>query len=503
MARFKTAAVFSSHMVLQRRKNIKVFGQGENDRTVTVTFRGECYTTTVVEEKWTIIIPSQEAGDGYEMTVVCEGEEKKFTDISIGEVWLAGGQSNMELELVNCKGGKEMLQNDQNPRVRFYYTQKNAYMDQHFYEAEDNSGWNTFSEDGAKAWSAVGYLFGKKLAKDLDVTVGIIGCNWGGTSASCWMSEDSLSEDRELCSYLDEYRQATEGKSEEEQIREYKEYDAFAKEWDAKCAKLYAENPGITWNEVQEIIGVCSYPGPQSCINPMRPNGLYHCMLQRVMPYTLRGFLYYQGESDDHKPGMYRKLLTRLIMQWREDWGDLTLPFLIVQLPMHRYEQDPDYKHWCLIREAQMDTFRTVKNTGIAVILDCGEFNEIHPKDKVPVGERLALQALNSVYHRIGEQEAFGPIYQSFTYKDGGIELGFEYAEDGFSVKGNPEGFEVAGEDREYRNANADIRGSRIFLSSPEVKEPLYARYCWTNYGNVTVFGKNGIPLAPFRTHKN
>lgn len=234
----------------------------------------------------------------------------------------------------------------------------------------------------------------------------------------------------------------------------------------------------------------------------MRPSGLYHCMLQRVMPYTLRGFLYYQGESDDHKPHMYRKLLTRLIMQWREDWEDLTLPFLIVQLPMHRYKADPDYKHWCLIREAQMETFQTVKNTGIAVILDCGEFNEIHPKDKVPVGERLELQALYSVYHKISEQEAFGPIYQSFIYKDGGIELSFEHAEDGFMVKDKVEGFEIAGEDRQYREAQVEIRGSKIFLSSPEVQKPLYARYCWTNYGNVTVFGKNGIPLAPFRTER-
>jgi sialate O-acetylesterase len=148
-----------------------------------------------------------------------------------------------------------------------------------------------------------------------------------------------------------------------------------------------------------------------------------------------------------------------------------------------------------------MNTYLMVKNTGIAVILDCGEFNEIHPKDKVPVGERLELQALFQVYHKIREGEAFGPIYKAFSYKDTGIELSFEHAEDGLVVKGEVSGFEIAGEDGEYEKADALIRGHNITLSSPEIEKPVYARYCWTNYGDVTVFGTNGIPLAPFRTH--
>lgn len=502
MTEFKVAAVFSNHMVLQREKNIKIFGQGKDGETVTVTFLGETYTTTVQQDRWTVILPPQAAGEGYEMKISCAGSEKRFTNIAIGEVWLAGGQSNMEYELQNCTGGKEMLAGDKNPRVRFYYTQKNAYMDDQFFEMEEKTGWNEFGEEAAKDWSAVGYIFGKKLAKDLDVTVGIIGCNWGGTSASNWMSEESLSEDKDISIYLEEYYKGIEGKTEEEQVKEYREYEAFAKEWDAKCAEQYAIKPGLTWDEVQEIIGKCQWPGPKNCMNPYRPGGLYHCMLERVIPYTLRGFLYYQGESDDHRPAMYEKLLTRMIRQWREDWEDLTLPFLLVQLPMHRYKADPDSKNWCLIREAQMNTYQTVKNTGIAVILDCGEYNEIHPKDKAPVGERLELQALYQVYNKINAQEAFGPIYKAFSYKDSAMELNFEHTEKGFLVKGELSGFEIAGEAGEYLPASAAINGSRIIVSSPELKRPVYARYCWTNYGDVTVFGNNGIPLAPFRTHR-
>lgn len=500
MAKFRVAAVFSSNMVLQRDKNIKLFGQGENNEIVTVTFSGKNYSIKVKDEKWTVILPPRSAGVGYDMTIFCKNEEKKFTNIAIGEVWLAGGQSNMEFELNRCIGGEEMLQKDKDTNVRFYYTNKNAYRDERFYEMEDNSGWSEFGEESASAWSAVGYIFGKKLAKDLNITVGIIGCNWGGTSASCWMSEESLEEDQELNTYLKEYHKAIKGKTEEEQINEYKEYVAYAAVWDKKCSGCYTGNPDITWDEVLELCGENKWPGPMNCMNPLRPSGLYHCMLQRIMPYTLRGFLFYQGESDDHKPGIYQKLLTGMIRQWREDWEDNTLPFLMVQLPMHRYKADPDFKNWCLIRETQMNTYQTIKNTGIVVALDCGEFNEIHPKDKVPVAERLELQALYHVYHKINEQEAFGPVYKAFEYKDGGIELSFDYAEKGFILIGEAGGFEIAGEDKDYIEADVRIIGSKIFVSSAKVMNPMYVRYCWTNYGEVTIYGVNGIPLAPFRT---
>ncbi len=501
MAKFKVAAVFSSNMVLQREKNIKIFGQGEEGRTVKVDFLGKEYSANIKDERWVVILPPRAAGNGYEMTVTCGNQVKEFKNIAIGEVWLAGGQSNMELELQNCKDGTKMLQHDIDPNVRYYYTSKNGYIDDKFYEMEENTCWNEFSSQTAKNWSAVGYIFGKNIAKELGVTVGIIGCNWGGTSASCWLSEESLNEDKDLYSYLEEYEKGTSGKSIDEQIREFKDYEAYHTEWDKKSAEQYTIKPDITWEELLDVCGECRWPGPKSCMNPYRPSGLYHCMLRRLMPYTLRGFIYYQGESDDHKPQMYQKLLTRMIRNWREDWEDQTLPFLIVQLPMHRYKQDPDRKNWCLIREAQMNTFRTIKNTGIAVILDCGEFNEIHPKDKAPVGERLALQALYHVYHKITGQDAYGPIYHSYVYKDDGIELSFDYAQDGFTVKGEAAGFEIAGEDMNFIPAVIEIRGDKIFVASPEVSEPFAARYCWTNYGEVTVFGKNGLPLAPFRTH--
>lgn len=500
MAKFKAAAVFSSSMVLQREKNIRVFGQGVDGRIVSVTFDNKIYSAKVKNQKWEIMLPPMSAGDDYVMTLTDGFDTFTFDRIAIGEVWLAGGQSNMEYELQNCTGGEDMLCNDENPGVRYYYTNKLAYLDANFYELEEKSGWTEFSEENARNWSAVAYIFAKKLAKELKVTVGVIGCNWGGTSAACWMSEGSLAEDSELTVYLQDYQKATRGKTEEEQLKEYREYEAYHKEWDKKCSELYLKNPDISWDEVQEILGICRWPGPVNCANFYRPNGLYHCMLQRIMPYTLRGFIYYQGEEDAKRAEIYQKLLTRMIRQWREDWEDHTLPFLLVQLPMHRYKHEPDNKSWCLIREAQMRTYQTLKNTGIAVTLDCGEFHEIHPKDKKPVGERLALQALYQVYQKINDKQAFGPIYRDYVYKDGRIELHFDYAEDGFVIRGKAEGFEIAGEDLDYKKAEVVINDNKISIYSESITHPIYARYCWTNYSEVTVFGKNGIPLAPFRT---
>ncbi len=509
MNQFRAASVFSNHMVLQRNKNINVFGEGLDGELVSVSFLGEMVETKVVDGKWMAVLSPREAATGLEMIVRCKEQEIRFIHIAIGEVWLAGGQSNMEYELQNCTGGNEFLTQDENSNVRFYYTMKRSYMDEEFFAEELKSSWKEFNSEDAKSWSAVGYLYAKQLAKELGVTVGVIGCNWGGTSASAWMDTKNLVVDQELNTYVEEYQKATQGKSIEQQIKEYKEYEAYHADWEKRSSQCYANDPEITWAKLQEICGLCQWPGPMCCINPYRPGGLYECMLKRVMPYTIRGFIYYQGESDDHKPEMYYKLFSRMIQQWREDWGDLELPFLFVQLPMHRYKQDPDFKNWCKIREAQMKVYQTIKHTGIAVCIDCGEFNEIHPKDKLPVANRLALQALYEVYHKVSESVANGPRYQSMVMRKSEIDLLFTNAESGFLVKDSNgefenakivEGFEVAGEDKEFVSAKAEVHGAIITVSSEQIVVPKYVRYCWTNYGPVSLFGKNKLPLAPFRT---
>ena len=500
MAEFKAAAVFSDNMVLQQGKNIRVFGEGENGEEVIVTFCGQTTKTIVQQNKWMAILPPLKAGNGYEMKLFCKEEEIRFQNIAIGEVWLAGGQSNMEFELQNCTGGQDMMKNDSSPNVRFYYTQKKAYMDNSFIETEKATGWEEFGSKGTGCWSAVGYIFAKELAARLGVTVGIIGCNWGGTSASCWVDKDSLERDKDLSTYLSEYETAILGKSEEQQIAEYTEYEEFRKIWEPKCNKLYEERPDIGWDEINEILGDSRYPGPLNCANPYRPTGLYNTMIKRIAPYTLKGVIYYQGESDDHKPRFYEKLLTNLISCWRTTFKDLELPFLFVQLPIHRYKQDPDFKNWCLIREAQMNIYKTIKNTGIAVALDCGVYNDIHPKNKQLIGERLALQAFCQVYKTKTDEDVFGPIYKKCIYENARILLCFDYAKDGFIIEDALEGFEIAGQDKIFVKANAKITGEQIAVWGDGLMYPKYVRYFWTNYAKVGIFGRNHMPLAPFRT---
>ena len=585
---FTIAAVISNHCVFQRNKNISIFGKAFKDDIV----KAELFDrnnkllaanetkviavaktssssikpkTTIIQPpaEWLVQLPPLQAHNNCTLKITCTQYhkqeagapvpviEKVFTDISIGEVWLAGGQSNMEFELQNCTEGPEELKNEKSPNVRFYYTNKIGWMDDNFYKAEEQTCWQTWDSEYKTAWSAVGYFFAKKLARDLNlannfdpnketITVGVIGCNWGGTSASAWMSREALEKDVDLKTYVDEQIEATKGKSIEQQCKEYDDYEIENNEWQQKCAEIYSKNPDSEWDEVQRQIGVCPWPGPRSCKNPYRPAGLYECMLKRIIPYTIKGVIWYQGESDDHKPHSYAKLFSTMIDVWRTDWHDPHLPFVFVQLPGNRYKQDKDFKHWCLIREAQQKIHDTVKNAWMTCALDLGQYNDIHPKAKKEIAERLEETAICKVYELSTEEKAFAPMLDSFLITQNKMILSFANAADGFELRSNAStkqameyycqmearqgtpvdestftGFELAGSDGVFYPADfvfgkgegassSSLEGKNtITLTSSKVPSPVCARYGWYNYFPVTVYGKNGLPLAPFRTSQD
>ena len=537
---FSVAAVFSDNMVLQRNRFISFFGDADDDFSVTVTLfneNGKILSQNKAashDGKWKVKLEPQSAQNNCKIDIsATDGTasiNKTFSNVCIGEVWLAGGQSNMEFELQNCTEGPDELTNQKDdPNVRFYYTNKIAWKDEHFYEAGKNTCWQTWESDGKKSWSAVGYFFAKKLAQDLGCTVGVIGCNWGGTSASAWMKKDYLSVDDDLRTYLTEQEEATAGKSIEQQIKEYEDYEKEYSEWDKKYAKLWQEKPGISWEEAEKLLGKNPWPGPKSCKNPYRPTGLYECMLSRITPYTLQGVIWYQGESDDHKPQMYAKLFGMMIQNWREDFDNPELPFIFVQLPEHRYEQDKDFKHWCLIREAQLKIHQTVKNAWMTCAMGLGQFSDIHPRAKKTLAERMEQNALANVYKKLPSENVLSPILKDYFSKDGKITLVFDNADNGFSIHDDSQtlenykklekiqgndvpsdftGFEVAGIDGVYYPAKFAFGGTdshlnTIILCSSKVPQPVFARYAWYNYGPSPVFGKNGLPLSPFRTSQN
>lgn len=503
----RIASVFSDDMVLQRNKNIRIFGTCTNmEKTITVSIPElDCSARAIIKDgRWEAILPPLKECSSCTLEVSCGAIKKVFNNVAIGEVWLAGGQSNMEFELCNDKNSTFALENCSSENVRFYYTPKYAMLNSELEEAERHSHWCLPSKEAARSWSAAGYYFAAELSRKLGVTVGIIGCNWGGTHASSWTSREYLSFDSRLKPYLDDYYNTINGKTDEEMIADYDAYSQMQVKWDREVAEYREANPSAKLEDILKKYGANPYPGPLNIKNPLRPGGLYETMLCRVAPYTLAGVLWYQGEADEIRPQVYDVLMKTLIENWRHDWHDNELPFMIVQLPMFRYADDPDTKSWAYLREAQENVFRTVKNTGLAVALDCGEFDNIHPTDKTPIGHRLYLQALNTVYGIIDECDSLPPYYSSYEIIGDTMQINLSNCAGGLKLKDgcSPEGFELAGEDEIFQPASAEIKEQSILLRSDKVKNPTTARYKWTNYADVELFGANGLPLMPFRTAK-
>ncbi len=494
----RPAPLFSDNMVLQKGKNIAVFGKGNDGERVTVTFGSDTAGAVVSGGEWRVTLPARESYEnGLKMTIASEGYSRTFTNIAIGEVWLAGGQSNMEYELQNCTTGKQHLENDK-PDVRYYYTPKINSLEPNYDEVIENTGWNLFEGESPKSWSAVGYIFAKELSERLGCTVGVIGCNWGGTKACHWMNEESLKSDSDMRFDYDKYLSLIENNTEEQLTEIYREYERYNKEWERRRDEYYANTPDPTWEDCLKVCGECRYPGPPVPLNPFSPTALYRSMIKVVCPYTLAGFLYYQGESDDDNPEAYYKMLRGLITLWRSDWGDDELPFMIVQLPMHSYIGDTRTENWSVIREAQDKAYRTIKNTGLAVCIDCGEFNEIHPHDKEQVAHRLCLQAMYNVYG--DKNDAYNaPMFASCIQKNGGIEVTVRTSSP-LEKRTEFTGFTLAGDDGVYKPANCTVSGNKIFVSSPDVPEPQHIRYLWMNYSaEIPIYNTAGLPLAPFK----
>lgn len=497
----KLAPIFTDHAVFQREKPVCIWGTGTNSSTVTVRLGAvSCVSAPVSGDRWEILLPPLPAGGPYEMTITDGTDTIVLHDIMLGEVWLCGGQSNMELALKDALHPEKALHTCTESNVRLYPVCKRGFLDQQFYEEEAASCWQLPSPDTCPHWTAVGYFFAQRLAEKLGVTVGLVNCNYGGTSASAWISREMLASTEVGRQYLKDYEDGIGNQTDEEANAAYDEYLEYHAKWNERLGACYAENPKISWDEVLRICGENRYPGPHAPKNPLRPHGLYDTMIRRIIPYTLRGVLYYQGESDDQRPEGYRTMLTSLIAQWRRDFRDEHLPFLLVQLPIYTVPEAPDAQHWCPIREAQAWVYKTIRNTGLAVIFECGEFAEIHPKEKREPARRLYLQALCHVYG-LETENTCAPMYRYHLYEKDGIRLFFDHAESGLTARSQG-GFEVCGTDGIWHAADAEICRDTILVKSTDVPHPTAARYGWRNYLDVSIFAGNGLPLAPFRTNE-
>jgi sialate O-acetylesterase len=475
--------IISDNMVLQQGKAIPIWGWADANESVTVTGSwgsGKWVTTADQDGKWMVRIDTGKTGGPYEMTV--SGKNPiTIKNILVGEVWVCSGQSNMEFTVKQAKNSAEEIAEANNyPQIRqFLVGRKVIYTPMY----NCNGKWQICSSQTAGNFTAAGYFFGRELTKQLNVPVGLINTSWGGTPAESWMSREYLEKDPNFQPILKKF-EATSA-----DINELKKkYREEMQKYDAIVPKLRAEGKPLPPRPEEPI-------GPGHAYSPM---GLYNGMIVPILPYGIRGAIWYQGESNAWRAYQYRTLFPAMIKNWRDAWHQGDFPFLFVQLANYMQpEPQPVESDWAELREAQLMTL-SVPNTGMAVTIDIGE-PDIHPKNKQDVGKRLALWALAKTY---GKNIVYsGPIYKSMKVDGNKAVLAFDNIGGGLVAKGDSlKGFAIAGADKKFVWADANIEGDTIVVSSDKVAAPASVRYAWEKNPVCNLYNKEGLPATPFRT---
>lgn len=495
-AEVKLPAIFADNMVLQREKKVPVWGTAAPDEEVTVSFLGQKVSAKAdAKGKWRVDLSPLSAGGPHEMTIA-GSNTVTFKNVLVGEVWVCSGQSNMEWHVEWCKNPKEEIANAKYPQIRYIIVKKTV-ADEPQSDFVPTLKWSECSPETVGESSAVAYSFGRLLHKELKVPVGLIEDNWGGTVCEAWTSNETLKSDSDFAQILERKQKHL------AQLPELKKkHEARVKELEAAAAKA-----------VQEGKTAPKVPGAFSR-DPNYASNLYNGMLAPVIPYAIRGAIWYQGESNVARAHQYRKLFPAMIADWRQKWGQGDFPFYFVQLANYlasnqrEYLKTQDYPNesdWAELREAQAMTLKASPNTGMAVIIDIGESADIHPKNKQDVGRRLALNALAKDYGKAVEFS--GPEYDSMAVEGNAIRVKFKHtggkgetAKAPTGLNAPLRGFTICGKDHKFYFADAKIDGDTVIVSAPEVTEPVAVRYCWSDNPTATLFNAAGLPASPFRT---
>jgi len=464
LAELRLPAIFSHNMVLQQGMAVPVWGWADDGDTVTVTFRNQKVSTKVKDGKWMLKLRSLKAGGPDTLTVSTKTETVQFTNVMVGEVWICSGQSNMEWPLNRTENAEAAIAAAKNPNLRLFTVRKTKATA----PTNDVVGtWVECTPETAASFSAVGYYFGRDLQAARGVPVGLIHSSWGGSPAEVWMSEQALrANPRYKTEILDGYAQA------------YREYEEALAKW-------------------QQSDKSTRQPGPPR----WRPTELYNGMIAPLIPFAIKGVIWYQGESNAERAEQYRSLFADLIRNWRRDWGQGDFTFLCVQLaPYKAIKDEPGESSWAELREAQLLATKILPKVGMVVITDVGDEKDIHPRKKEPVGARLALAARGIAY---GERIVYsGPVFKEMKVRGNKAILRFEHVGSGLEARdGNLKGFAICGPDRKFVWANAKIVSKdTVEVSSPEVQQPVAVRFGWADYPVVNLWNKEGLPATPFRT---
>ena len=497
----KVSSLFTDGAVMCRRKEIRIFGEVPEGQEVHAELTaadgrllGEGFGRGR-DGRFIVPLPSLEAHTGCTLTVRAGEEAFTACDIAVGEVFLAGGQSNMELELRNADEGPEIIREHRDPLLRFFNVPRKAYVCEDQQQAFDETRWEAIAPGTGGCNSAVAYFFAAALRKKMpEVPIGIIGCYWGGTSVTCWIEEEELRTLAEGIRYLEEHEARAGDKTMEAYLREEQHFFDVLHAWEESVARFKEENPGAEWPQIEAACGPAPWNPPPGPGSPYRPGGLTDSMLQTVTPVSLTGLLYYQGEDDAWRTERYDELMVLLVRSWRKRFRDPELPFLFVQLPMWIDFNAQDNRCWARTRMAQAAARNALRNSGMVCLLDQGEYGNIHPVVKRPVGERLAELAGAMLY---GGGEVSPRALRKETR---GNEIIIHLSARVMTPDGSmPALMEIAGEDGVFVPAAARINGMALRLSAEGMDHPLHARYAWCDWSDrVNVFGWNGLPLEPF-----
>jgi sialate O-acetylesterase len=469
-AEVKLPALFCDHMVLQQGIKVKVWGWADDGEKVTVTFRGQKVSATAKDGKWMVELKKLTAG-GPDVLTIAGNNTIELNDVLVGEVWVCSGQSNMEFTLKNSAESAADIAAATNIQIRLFHVAKLRANE----PTNDVKGrWQLCTPKNVGNFTAVGYYFGRDLQPARKVPVGLIESDWGGSPAEVWMSREVLAANpRYQKDIVDPYPAAE---------TRYEEALAKFKSGQAEATKNQTKFDQRPPNQ------------------PWKPTELYDGMIAPLTNYTIRGALWYQGESNAGRADQYRSLFPDMIRNWRTDWHQGNFPFLLVQLaPFKPIKDQPAESDWAELREAQLYSTQILPKVGEAVITDVGNPDNIHPTNKEPVGVRLALAARGIAY---GEKIVYsGPIYKHLKVKGDKAIVSFDSVGGGLEARdGALKGFAICGEDHKFVWATAEIDGKTVVVSSPQVAHPVAVRYGWADCPVVNLWNKDGLPATPFRT---
>ena len=475
LADITLAPLFREGAVLQRDRPLVVWGRAAAAEKVAVKFRSQAASViTGADGRWQVTLKPEKASAVPSELTATGANQVVVRDVLVGDVWLCSGQSNMAFVLKNALGAEQAIAAADFPLIRQFKV-PNVVAE----KPADNvgGGWVTCSPATAATFSAVAYFFARDLHQKLNVPIGLVNSSWGGTQIESWISEPALRNDPAATEVYAQWTTLLE------------DYPAKLAEWEA--GKKAAKSAGKAMPR-----GARKPDGPGS---RWQPAGIYNAMIAPLVPYGLRGALWYQGEANGDRHGQYASLFTRMIKQWREDFGQ-PLPFYFVQLANFEGGRGNKRDSWAYLREAQASAL-ALPNTGMAVTIDIGDPKDIHPKNKEEVGRRLALHARKQLF---GDQvETDGPVFASAKREGATMRVSFTHAA---GLRLQPArsddriSFEIAGEDRKFVPATARVDGDTVVVSSDQVPAPVAVRYAWRNSPDARLFNAAGLPAAPFRS---